>query len=130
MITLDEYFHDSVMNFAYLPTDTDRERADDLLTRVNALLEDFGEMRDVRSGHRTRDKSLKLIAAGYKAALGGNHEKCFAVDVVDNDNDLDVYLTDEMLTSYGLYREHPDATDTWVHLQSVPPKSGNRTFVP
>jgi hypothetical protein len=29
-----------------------------------------------------------------------------------------------------LYREHPDDTHTWCHLQDLQPGSGNRTFKP
>lgn len=130
MITVDEYFQDSISNYNFTPKSWDYEHSDDLLTRVNKLLEDFGEELDLRSGHRTREKTLALIAAGYRAALGGKHETSQAVDVADPHNLLDAWLSDAKLESYGLYREAPSATDTWCHLQNFPPKSGHRTFIP
>lgn len=130
MITIQEYFHDSVVNFGYAPTAADNDAADDLLTRANKLIEDFGEDLVLRSGHRTRAKTLALIAAGYKAALGGKHETAQAVDIADPNNLLDAWLTDAKLEAYGLYREAPSATPTWVHVQTVAPKSGHRTFIP
>lgn len=130
MILFTEYFQDSQVNFAYIPTPLDYERCDDLLTRVNALYDALGLPCELRSGHRVRAKSLELIAKGYRAALGGKHEDSLAVDVSDPQNLADRELSDELLEQYGLWREEPEKTDTWVHLQSVPPKSGHRTFIP
>lgn len=126
MIQLSEYFHDSVVNFGYIPTDEDNARASDLLTKVNALFPDC----TLRSGHRTREKTLALIAAGYRASLGGKHEQCYAVDIADPDDQLDANLDDTILADAGLYREAPHATVSWCHLQTVAPKSGHRTFEP
>lgn len=130
MILFTEYFHDSRVNFGYNPTPLDYERCDDLLTRVNALYEALGLPCELRSGHRVPTKTQELIASGHRAAKGGNHEQSLAVDVADPGNVADRELSDELLEQYGLYREEPEKTDTWVHLQSVPPRSGHRTFVP
>jgi hypothetical protein len=130
MILADEYFQDSIVNYGFTPHAVDYERCDDLLTRVNALFEALCLPCELRSGHRTREKSLALIASGHRATLGGNHERSFAVDVADNENEADGEITDEILAAYGLWREAPDATRSWVHLQTVPPKSGHRTFNP
>ena len=126
MITSDEYFQDSISNFGFTPSEADYKSAADLLDKVNALFPDC----QLRSGHRTREKTLALIAAGYRAALGGNHEKSLAVDVSDPLNLKDDALNDAILEEAGLWRETPHATPTWCHLQSVPPKSGARTFQP
>lgn len=126
MITVDEYFQDSICNYGFTPSTQDYTRASELLNRVNALFPDC----QLRSGHRTRAKTEALIASGHRAALGGNHEESFAVDVSDPDNVRDNDLDDATLEGFDLYREHPLATDSWVHLQSVPPKSGHRTFYP
>lgn len=130
MILADEYFQDSLVNYGYRPDVRDYDRCDDLLTRVNAIFEALGYPCDLRSGHRTPEKTLALIAQGYRAARGGNHELSLAVDVADPTNMADADLSDELLEQYGLWRESPTATAGWVHLQSVPPKSGHRTFVP
>jgi hypothetical protein len=130
MIDAEGYFYDSVTHYCFKPSALDHERADDLLTRVNALFEALGYPCDLRSGHRTREKTLALIEKGYRAAVGGNHELSLAVDVADPTNMADADLSDEMLQQYGLYRESPTATAGWTHLQTVPPKSGHRTFNP
>lgn len=134
MITEQDYFNDSVTRYGYAPTALDRERADDLLTRVSAIEADWvalGHPELVQtSGHRTRQKTLDLIASGVRAALGGNHERSLAIDIADPNGELDEWLTDERLTSYGLWREAPPSTPGWVHVQTVAPKSGHRTFFP
>src|ERR1700682_469057 len=110
MILSDEYFHDSVVNYNFKPTPFDYERCDDLLARANKLLEDFGEDRGLRSGHRTREQTEALQKAGYRAAAGGNNEKSLAVDIADPDNTLDAWLDDAKLEGYGLWRQAPEAT--------------------
>lgn len=126
MITSDEYFQDSITNYNFTPTTEDYTCAADLLDKVNALFPDC----ELRSGHRTLAKVLALRREGYRAALDSQHMHSNAVDIVDNDNSKDDNLDDEKLEAAALYREAPDATNTWVHLQRVPPKSGSRTFNP
>ncbi|HLP99201.1 MAG TPA: hypothetical protein VK149_12240 [Sideroxyarcus sp.] len=59
-----------------------------------------------------------------------SHKEGRGVDVYDPSNALDKWVTDEILEKFGLYREHPSATNTWLHLTDRPPKSGRRTFYP
>lgn len=59
-----------------------------------------------------------------------NHKTAHAVDVYDPGDKLDRILDDQVLERFGLYREHPDHTPTWCHLQDVAPKSGRRSFLP
>ncbi len=126
MITSDEYFQDSISNYGFTPSTEDYTCAADLLDKVNALFPDC----ELRSGHRTMDKVLALRAAGYRAALDSQHMHSNAVDIADNDDSKDDQLDDSSLEVAQLYREAPDATHTWVHLQRVPPASGRRTFNP
>lgn len=130
MITVDDYFEDSVEHWNYTPTDHDKEQADDLLTRVNAMLDDFGEPRGCNSGHRTRAKTDQLRSEGYGAVHNDAHERACGIDIADPDNDLDAWLDDTKLASYGLYREDPGHTHGWVHVQNYAPGSGHRTFIP
>jgi len=126
MISVDDYFKDSITNYDYTPSSEDWTKAQELLDKVNGLWPDA----KLRSGHRTRQKTLDLIAKGYKAALNDAHENSNGVDVSDDDNSKDAALTDQALETAGLYREHPGYTPTWVHLQQTPPGSGHRTFIP
>lgn len=63
-------------------------------------------------------------------AAHSKHRIARAVDVFDPGNHLDAWISDEILTTYGLWREHPDATPGWCHLQDLPPGSGKRTYLP
>jgi len=143
VILLDEYFEDSIANWRYTRTPADFQNADDLLTRVNALEEEWiaegGSPFLLSSGHRTRQRSLDLIARGYRAALGGKHETSQAVDILDGDGVRDDWISsfdrdgganNSLLERFGLWREDAVSTPGWCHLQNVPPKSGRRTFQP
>lgn len=143
MILLDEYFEDSISNWNYTRSSADFMNADDLLTRVTALEQEFaaegGAPFLLSSGHRTRARTLDLIDRGYRAAVGGRHETSQAVDILDADGKLDAWIssfdTEEgarnaLLERLGLWREDPEHTSGWCHLQNVQPKSGRRTFHP
>ena len=60
------------------------------------------------------------------------HKQGEAVDVYDPDNKLDDYISEhqDLLPKFDLYREHPTATNHWLHLSIRKPGSGNRTFYP
>jgi len=100
-----------------------------LLEKVNALLADPefpSQNASLRSGYRPPLTNSKTPGA----APNSRHMTGQAVDISDNDEAIDQWLTDDKLMQYGLYREHPTKTITWVHLQNVPPFSGRRTFFP
>ena len=73
-------------------------------------------------------------AATPNAAPNSKHMTGQAIDLYDPDGDLDEWLlTDDgqrVMKDLGLWHEHPSATKGWAHLQSVPPRSGRRTFYP
>lgn len=68
------------------------------------------------------------------AAPNSKHMTGQAIDIYDPDGDLDDWLmTGEgqaALTALGLWMEHPSATKSWAHLQTIPPRSGRRVFYP
>lgn len=135
MITADDYFRDSVDHYGFAPSEDELARVADLLDRVNRALADFSDDSGLpapgfTSGHRVRAKTEALIAAGYRAAVGGEHEKCNAIDIRDEYALVDQWFDDARLERYGLAREHPDSTPGWCHLQRVLPASGRRTFYP
>ena len=101
----------------------------DLLDRVDALLADFGEERKITSGWRPP----AVNASTPNAAPKSKHMTGHAVDLADPEGDLDDWCAEndgERLMAYGLWMEHPAATKSWTHLQSLPPKSGKRIFYP
>lgn len=105
-----------------------------LLERVNKLLY-FARAAGVNpqdppvnSGWRPPDINSKVEGAS-KTSL---HMTCQAIDLADPNGDLDKFCFNNQytLTDIGLWLEHPDATPRWCHLQSKPPRSGNRVFRP
>lgn len=142
-ISVDEYLHHEV-TLADLPDDH-VANVNTIVPRANELLERFGEYRPVTSGRRDmkrhlriyEEKNAKLRAQGkpeIKVPMGSKHLSCEAVDLADADDKLKAWLkTPEGLKAMeeiGLWQEDPSATDTWVHVQCCPPKSGKRVFMP
>lgn len=121
-------------------TDEIRSNGKTTTERVNRLLMAFlretGLSRVMRSGWRPAafNASFSHLDANRAVVRGGaplsKHMTGEGVDVADNDGRLDAWLTDEKLAEYDLYREHPDSTPSWCHLQTCAPHSGHRTFVP
>ena len=116
----------------------DTTNAFELLRRVNGLLDylkwsyridpDTGSCISGSKGG-SGDGGFRLRTSTTGAA-NSPHKLACAVDVYDPENELDDMITDELLTKFNLYREHPKHTPGWCHLQCVPPKSGRRTFIP
>jgi hypothetical protein len=139
MITTDQYFrwpgHEPVLK-PHEPHHMDAAIV--LLASVNHLLSqlnwsypvdpDTGCSISGAKGGRG-DGGFRLATATTGAPMSC-HKKGHAVDVYDPENTLDALLSDELLEDYQLYREIPDATLGWVHLQDLPPKSGRRSFYP
>jgi hypothetical protein len=85
-----------------------------------------------------------LVSSGWRppafnatvanAAPNSKHMTGQAIDLYDPDGDLDDWLMSaqgqKVMTDLGLWHEHPSATKGWAHLQSLPPRSGRRTFYP
>lgn len=125
MLTVDEYLRQHAKIW---PTSV-QDAASILIPKVNALLND-PDCPSPDAGLRSGYRPPAFNAGVSGAAPNSKHMTGHAVDVNDNDGALDAWLTDEILERYGLYRELPDATVTWCHLQDLPPGSGRRTFHP
>lgn len=132
MITVTDYFG------AKPRTDEQTATAESMLGKVNALLGSiiWGYPVDKDTGTAISGSKGGSGDGGFRlsdSATGkpfSKHKTAHAVDVYDPDNILDDSIDDELLADFGLYREHPDATRGWCHLQDVPPGSGKRTFLP
>ena len=104
-----------------------------LLFRVNGLLSEFLKDNptfnvEVSSGYRPGKYN---VAAGGAPQSG--HLICRAVDIKDMANILDAWITaqtDAVLVRYGLWREHPDRTRGWSHLDITHRSAFVRTFLP
>lgn len=110
-------------------TDEKKANAAILLDKVNGFLMHMNIPRPaISSGFRTLDANNALP----NAAKASNHMKCLAIDLEDKDRSLTKICLDNLsvLAQYGLYMEDSASTPSWVHLQCVPPHSGNRVFKP
>lgn len=142
-ISVDEY----LMGRATLDTLTPEQvgNVNTIVPRANELLERFGEYRAVTSGLRAMadhkriyaEKNAKRKAQGLPeipVPMGSKHLSCEAVDLADANDKLKAWLKTaeglKAMEEIGLWQEDPSATDTWVHVQCVPPKSGKRVFMP
>lgn len=103
--------------------------ATELVKRVNSL---FNELCicgiKVSSGWRP-----SAINASIKnAAKKSNHMTGCAIDIADPNGYLSIKILPNLrsLEDCMLWLENPAATKGWVHLQSIPPKSGKRVFNP
>lgn len=105
-----------------------RENTHVLARRVTALLEDLMP-RMVSSGFRTTGSNQD--AGGAKKS---NHMRGTALDLISIAHFLKKdYLANKensLLVKHDLYLEDPDYTPSWCHLQTTPPKSGKRIFIP
>jgi hypothetical protein len=124
MITIKELLGD--VKLEDLPEDY-RKNAEELLRRVNLFRKEYGQPMYVTSGYRSPEHNAKI--GGSKASA---HMSCQAIDFRDGDKKLKEFIAKDpaILEKCDLYMEHPDATLTWIHLQSRPTKSGNRVFKP
>ena len=135
-ITLEQYFGDK-------PYTTQEEtNAVDLLNRVNGLAGEY----QWRTGCLLKiDVDTGTFISGSKNGAGdggfrlpdaetgrpnSSHKEAKGVDVFDGDGEFSKWITDELLEKYGLFREAPSYTPGWVHLQTRPVRSGNRTYRP
>ncbi|WP_374335552.1 hypothetical protein [Methyloversatilis sp.] len=136
MLTLEQYWMKRDKAYASDLTDEIRENAAETVRRANLLLEKFyadrpnAVKRKVNSGWRPPAVNQKTKNAAPKS----NHMLARAVDIGDQDGELDKWLMtvsgQNALEEIGLWMEHPSATPGWAHVQIVPPRSGKRVFYP
>lgn len=129
-ITLEQYAMGRDKTYFAEWTNTIQDSANVLLQRVNALLNEIQLEQNytVSSGWRPAAINAKIT----NAAKRSNHMRGKAVDIADVGQNLSTYLLANLgkLEKYGLWMEDPKSTKTWVHLQSEPPASGRRVFIP
>lgn len=133
-ITLEDYFGRT--SKIEEPSDQVVANATSLLGKVNDLFNELVEVYglhqfakpETRSGWRPSAYNATVIGA----APNSKHITGNAIDLADNEGELDefLYARTHLLIKHGLYMEHPAATKSWCHLQDIPPRSGNRVFYP
>lgn len=121
-------------------TDAIRERVAELLGRVNLLLswayaDNVRPALDAKTGTHVasgwRPKAINDSTSN--AASASKHLTGEGIDLRDNGTrDLAQWClaNEDSLAEIGLWMERPQWTPSWVHLQSVPPGSRRRYYVP
>lgn len=109
-------------------TDQIRQAAAITVARANRLCELAGIDALLRSGWRP----AAVNASVPGAAVHSTHMTGEAVDVADNDGALRKWVAAHLdaLADIGLWTEDPRTTPTWLHVQTRPPKSGLRVYIP
>lgn len=130
MITLQSYFKGRDIQNREELTDDIRANAQITVERVNDLLTRAGrsDLHAINSGWRPQG----VNDATANAAKGSKHLSAEAADLPDTDRSLCEWCVDnlDVLADIGLWMEDPRWTPTWLHVQTVPPKSGKRVFIP
>ena len=130
-------------------TEAMQGEAEDLITRVNGLLDVFGHERELSSGWRPKSVNAQMVrdyedwslgprtsSPPPRAASRSKHITCNGCDIADPDGKLDEYIDQlpEILEQFGLWRESGAKTKGWCHLQNIPYGSWSpgksRTFNP
>ena len=127
MITLAEYLMGRDLKFA-CSTEV-LQNASQVVTRTNELKELYGGLDEgVASGWRPS----AVNDATCNAAKTSTHITGQALDTRDTHRVFAKWCLQNLdkLEAIGLWMEDPRWTPTWVHLQTVPPKSGKRVYIP
>jgi uncharacterized protein YcbK (DUF882 family) len=108
----------------------------ELIEKLHHLESLFGERLIVSSGYRTMEDHLRIyvdkgITDRSKIPMASKHLYCQAADITNPKlHEYILSLTPKTLEVIGLWYESLSHTSNWTHCQIVPPKSGNRFFIP
>jgi uncharacterized protein YcbK (DUF882 family) len=86
----------------------------------------------ITSGLRSEAQQEGLIAAGKSTAHASKHIAGAAADILDEDGSLAEFVKSNLplMQKIGFWMEEFSHTKGWVHVQIMPPGSGNRVFIP
>jgi hypothetical protein len=112
------------------PKEYTKEIADNLELlrgKVQEFLKEYSGHISISSGWRPAKLNDSVGGATKSLHITGH-----AVDIIDTSMSVWNYVLDnlELAKSMGLYFEDKRATPSWVHIQTLPPKSGKRIFKP
>lgn len=111
------------------PTDAETQaNLEDLLSKLNQVRAAYGKPMFINSGLRSQADQARINPNAPKS----KHLTGQAADIRDNDGSFWKWCMAEMhlMVQLGIYFEDKGATPTWVHMQSQPPRSGKRIFIP
>jgi hypothetical protein len=133
MITLEKYFMGRDKTYEKELTEELIGHAKETVYRASTLIQEYmnatgNSEPSVRSGWRPLSVNAKIP----NASKNFKHITCQAVDLADNSGKLRKWVMANLdkCEEIGLWVEHPDHTPSWLHIQTCPPKSESRVFVP
>lgn len=134
MITLQQYWMGRDLTHKGELTREILDNATNTVARANLLIALFEkETGIILSGVASGWRPAGVNAATSNAGKSSNHITADAVDIRDNDARAFArwcLRNLNKLAEFGLWMENPQWCPTWVHLQTVPPKSGKRVYIP
>lgn len=112
-----------------------------LFERVTEFQDAYGKEFQITSGLRSDAQQEELIKEGKTNAIHSKHLIGSAADILDSDGSLTQWVKDnlDVMSRIGLWMEDFDSIASlaekhhsaiWVHVQSTPPASGKRVFIP
>ena len=127
MIALADYWKGRDNAYAGELTADIKTNAEKTVKAVGAVEKAYGAPLLVTSGWRP--PSVNKAVGGAKSS---KHLTAQACDVSDPKGDLARWCLSNLpeLERIGVWLEDPSFTGGWVHLQTVPPRSGRRVFRP
>lgn len=144
-ITIDQYAGVYVTSPDW--TNEKKDAAEKLLAKVNPFL-DYLRTRIVGGKTPVNPKTGSLISGtkngGFRprdcpeGASNSSHKEGRGIDIYDPQNRIDDWIntfthddgSNSLLSKYGLYIEHPSATNGWCHMTDREPGSKRRVFYP
>lgn len=135
MIDLDAYYNGRDRTYRGELTDEIQKNAEDTIAKANLLLARAGFQHVCTVSSGWRPKTINDTTPNASAT--SHHLTGRAIDLPDPDRKLAVWCVRnlDVLAEIGLWLEDPRWTydengEHWVHVQTVPPRSGNRVFTP
>lgn len=105
---------------------------EELAKRLSVVREAYGRALAVTSGLRSREDQERIYKHAARVPYGSQHLLGKAADLADRDGSLTAFCVANLalLERAQLWMEDPSRTRGWVHLQTSPPTSGRRIFLP
>lgn len=137
MITRELYFKGRDRRYSSEMTPEIEANAGETIRRANLLLDRFYQ--EVQTDYPQRGcnsgwRPTAINGSTPGAAVKSKHLLGLAIDIADPDGKLGEWVCSPAgkaaLEEIGLWAEHRSATPSWCHVQTVPPRSGNRIFWP
>jgi hypothetical protein len=112
----------------YETTDEIQANLADLLIKINKIRLAYGKPMTVTSGLRSTADQTRINPSAPKS----KHLSGQAIDIYDPSGEIKVWIKDneKFIEEIGFWFEDFSSTPTWVHFQTVAPKSGKRFFIP